>query len=101
MRELTRYQPDARLYVVPLGTAQRALATGSTPGRLARVERRIDVERTVEELLERARVRYPGRREKAVGKTSPGETARAAATGAGEAGDESGGTEGGRPLAVA
>ncbi|MGK5501226.1 tRNA uracil 4-sulfurtransferase ThiI, partial [Streptomyces sp. URMC 125] len=39
------------------------VATGSTPGRLARVERRIDVDQTVEELLERAQVMYPGRKD--------------------------------------
>ncbi|HZG03628.1 MAG TPA: tRNA uracil 4-sulfurtransferase ThiI [Streptomyces sp.] len=56
VRQLTRYQPDARLYVVPLGTAQRSLATAGA-GRLQVVAQRRLMVRVAAELARRVGAR--------------------------------------------
>ncbi|GAA2434700.1 tRNA uracil 4-sulfurtransferase ThiI [Streptomyces macrosporus] len=52
VRELTRYQPEARLHIVPLGTAQRSLATAGA-GRLQVVAQRRLMVRVAGELARR------------------------------------------------
>ncbi|MCF6525462.1 tRNA uracil 4-sulfurtransferase ThiI, partial [Streptomyces sp. JJ36] len=56
VRELARYQPGARLHIVPLGSAQRSLATAGA-GRLQIVAQRRLMARVGAELARRARAR--------------------------------------------
>lgn len=56
VRELTRYQPDARLHIVPIGTAQRSLATAGA-GRLQVVAQRRLMVRVAGELARRVGAR--------------------------------------------